>query len=201
LNDSIKITRGPSQSESSPSRSRRRAEQLLAARAERLAQEVDPVDERAELDWLTFWVSKQLFGVPLAQAHSVVRLEKIVALPGAPSYVPGLVRVQRKFIVLIDLRELLFGDGRGISDVTKIVAARAGDRVLGLAVSDLHDVIPLAEAQIAGAHLAQDGLSRAVFIEGESVALLDLNALGRDPRLTTIVKLDRAETPAAPRAG
>ena len=159
------------------------------------------MDARAKLDWLTFWVSKQLFAIPLAQAHSVLRLEKIVALPGAPSYVPGLVRVQRKFIVLIDLRELLFGDGRGISDVTKIVAARAGDRVLGLAVTDLQDVLPLAEAQIAAAQVAQDGLSRAVFIEGESVALLDLNALSRDPRLATIVKLDRAETPAAPRAG
>ncbi len=196
MNDSPKIQKQPSKGGVSSSRSQSRAEQLLAARAERLSLEVDPEGTRAEIDWLTFWVSKQLFGIPLAQAQSVVRLDKIVAVPGAPSFIPGLVRVQRRFIVLIDLRELLFADGRGISDVTKIVAVRTGDRVLGLAVSDLHDVLPLAEAQIAAARLAQDGLSRAVFIGGESVALLDLNALARDARLTTILKLDRAETRA-----
>jgi chemotaxis signal transduction protein len=201
MNDSTKIAGRLSMPKASPSRTRNRAEQLLAARAERLSQEVDPEDSRAELDWLTFWVSKQLFAIPLAQADSVVRLDKIVALPGAPSYVPGLVRVQRRFILLVDLRELLFGDGHGISDVTKIVATRTGDGVLGLGVTDLHDVLPLAEAQIAAAHVAQDGLSRAVFIGDESVALLDLSALGRDPRLTTIVKLDRVETRAVPRAG
>jgi len=179
---------------SAPSSDPNRTEKLLARRTERLAREVNPEeDARAEVEWLTFWVSRQLFGVPLASAQGVMRLEKLVALPGTPSYISGLVRVQHRFIVLIDMRELLVPDGRGITDVNKVVAVRTGDRVLGLAVSDLHDVIPLAEAQFAAARLSDDGLSRAVTISGEPLALLDLGALMRDVRLTRFLKLDRAE--------
>ncbi len=183
-----------------PFQSDRRAVQLLAERAQRLAREIEPEAEaRAEVEWLTFWVSKQLFGIPLAHAEGVVRLHKVIAVPGAPSYLPGLVRVQRTFIALIDLRELLIPDGRGISDATKVVAVRVADRVLGLAVGELHDVIALAEAQVAAAPLANDGLSRALRLGGESVALIDLNALVRDARLDTLFKLDGAQTRAANR--
>ncbi len=168
-----------------------RTEKLLARRTERLAREVNPEEEaRAEVEWLTFWVSRQLFGIPLASAQGVMRLEKLVALPGTPSYISGLVR-------LIDMRALLVPDGRGITAVNKVVAARTGNRVLGLAACDLHDVIPLAEAQFAAARLSDDGLSRAVTISGEPLALLDLGALMRDVRLTRFLKLDRAEHPSS----
>ena len=191
----LKVMDLPWRSDEGTPRSIDRTAQLLARRSERLAREVNPEDEaRSEVEWLTFWVSKQLFGVPLAQAQGVVRLEKLVALPGSPSYICGLVRVEHKFIVLIDMRELLVPDGRGITDVSKIVVVRNGERVLGLAVSDLHDVVPLAEAQFAAAQLSGDGLSRAVTIAGEPVALLDLGALVRDVRLTRLLKPDRAET-------
>jgi purine-binding chemotaxis protein CheW len=181
-----------------PFKSDRRADKLLAERARRLAREIHPeADSRAEVEWLTFWVSKQLFGIPLAQAEGVIRLQKLIAVPGAPSYLPGLVRVQQKFIALVDLRELLLPEGRGITDATKVVAARAAHRQLGFAVSDLHDVIALAEAQVAAAPLANDGLSRSLTVDGKSVALIDLNALARDARLDAPAKLDGAETRSA----
>jgi|GEM_PF-2416217 len=187
-------------SPSAPSSDPKRAEKLLARRAERLAREANAEeDARAEVEWLTFWVSRQLFGVPLVSAQGVMRLEKLVRLPGTPSYISGLVRVQHRFIVLVDMRELLVPDGRGITDVNKVVAVRIGERVLGLAVSDLHDVIPLAEAQFAAAPFSDDGLSRAVTLSGEPLALLDLAALMRDVRLTRFLKLERAERSSSPR--
>jgi chemotaxis signal transduction protein len=190
----------PPDSPSPPSSDPRRTDKLLARRTERLAREINPEeDARAEVEWLTFWVSRQLFGIPLASAQGVLRLERLVALPGAPSYISGLMRVDHRFIVLIDMRELLVPDGRGITDVNKVVAVRHGDRVLGFAVSDLHDVIPLAEAQFAAAHLSDDGLSRAVTISGEPLALIDLSALMRDVRLTRVLKLERAATHSSSR--
>lgn len=189
-------------SPSAPSSDPNRAEKLLARRTERLAREANPEeDARAEVEWLTFWLSRQLFGVPLVSAQGVMRLEKLVPLPGTPSYISGLVRVQHRFIVLVDMRELLVPDGRGITDVNKVVAVRTGERVLGLAVSDLHDVIPLAEAQFAAAPLSDDGLSRAVTLSGEPLALLDLVALMRDVRLTRFLKLERAEPSPSSRKG
>ena len=173
-----------------------RVERLLAERARRIAREKDPEsDARAEVEWLTFWVSEQLFGVPLAHAEGVAPLARVISVPGAPPYIPGLVRVQGKFIVLIDLRELLLADRRGISDATKVVAVRGEDRVVGLAASDVHDVFTLAEAQFSSARPAADGLSRAVTIRGEPVALIDTQALVRDLRLTG---LDRRGGPMAP---
>lgn len=176
-----------------------RVERLLAERARRLAREKDPeADARAEVEWLTFWISEQLFGVPLAHAEGVAPLARVISVPGAPAYIPGLVRVQGKFIALIDLCQLLLADRRGISDATKVVAVRGEDRVVGLAATDVHDVFSLAEAQFSSALVTADGLSRAVTIRGEPVALIDIHALVRDLRLTG---LDRRSAPIPPGRG
>lgn len=179
-----------------------RSERLLMERAERLARERDPeFESRAEVDWLTFWVSEQLFGIPLAQGEGVATLGRLITVPGAPPCVPGLVRMQGKFIVLIELRQLLLPDRRGISDSTKVVAVRAGDRVVGLAASGVHDVLSLAEAQVSGARISADGLSRAVTIRGESVALIDTQALVKDVRITTALRVDPPGTRLTPVGG
>src|SRR5260370_34942014 len=95
-----------------------RTEKLLARRTERLAREVNPEEEaRAEVEWLTFWVSRQLFGIPLASAQGVMRLEKLVALPGTPSYISGLRPVQHRSIVLIHMPRPLCPDGAAIPTV------------------------------------------------------------------------------------
>ena len=143
------------------------------------------------MEWLTFRIAEQLFGIPLAQAEGVAPMGRVISVPGAPAYLPGLVRMQGRFIALIELRQLLISDARGLADGTKVVALRIGDRVLGLAVTDVHDVVSLAEVQISAARVAPDGLSRAVTIRGESVALIDTDALVRDSRLTALLSPDR----------
>jgi purine-binding chemotaxis protein CheW len=178
-----------------------RAERLLIERARHLAREKDPEAERAEVEWLTFWVSEQLFGIPLSLSEGVAPLGKVLSVPGAPAYLLGLVRMQGKFIALIELRQLLVADLRGLADGTKVVAVRVGERVLGLAASDVHDVLSLAEAQISAARVASDGLSRAVTIKGESVALIDPHALVRDPRLTGVLNIDQRGKPITTSAG
>ncbi len=175
-----------------------RAERLLLERARALAQEKDPEDEgRAEVEWLTFRIAEQLFGIPLAQAEGVAPMGRVISVPGAPAYLPGLVRMQGRFIALIEPRQLLIADARGLADGSKVVALRIGDRVLGLAVTDVHDVVSLAEVQISAARVAPDGLSRAVTIQGETVALIDTDALVRDPRLTALLNPDRRGTASA----
>ena len=167
-----------------------RVERLLAERARRLAGEKDAeADARPEVEWLTFWVSEQLFGIPLACAEGVAPLARVLSVPGAPAYVPGLVRLQGRFIALIDLRQLLLADRRGITDAMKVVAVRGDDRVVALAASDVHDIASLAEAQFSSARPSPDGLTRATTIRGEPVSLIDTQALLRDLRLTG---LDRA---------
>src|SRR3982074_254505 len=118
-----------------------RAELLLRARAKALAREKDPdAEARTEVEWLTFRVGEQLFGIPLAQAEGVAPLARVISIPGAPAYLPGLVRMRGRFIALIDLRQLLFAQMRGLADGTKVVAVRLGDRVLGLVATDVHNL-------------------------------------------------------------
>jgi purine-binding chemotaxis protein CheW len=174
-------------------RNAHRAELLLRARAKALAREKDPdAEARTEVEWLTFRVGEQLFGIPLAQAEGVAPLARVISIPGAPAYLPGLVRMRGRFIALIDLRQLLFAQMQGLADGTKVVAVRLGDRVLGLLATDVHNILLLAEAQISAARVAPDGLSRAVTIGGESVALIDAEALVRDPRFNGLLNLERA---------
>src|SRR5690554_1482395 len=63
----------------------------------------DPV-----LQWVTFRLEDETYGINVMQVQEVLRYTEIAPVPGAPSYVLGIINLRGNVVTVIDTR-LRFG--------------------------------------------------------------------------------------------
>jgi purine-binding chemotaxis protein CheW len=134
----------------------------------------DPV-----LQWVTFRLDGETYGINVMQVQEVLRYSEIAPVPGAPSYVLGIINLRGNVVTVIDTRhrfELTSGE---ITDNTRIVTDR---HVIGILVDSVAEVVYLRQSEIEMAPNVGNEES-AKFIQGvchknnELLILIELNKL------------------------
>jgi len=140
---------------------------------------VDPNDE--VLQWVTFKLETETYGINVMQVQEVLRYTEIAPVPGAPSYVLGIINLRGNVVTVIDTR-LRFGlEPNEISDNTRIVIIEAEKQVIGILVDSVAEVVYLKASEIDDApNVGND--DSAKFIQGVS---------NRDGELLILVDLDQ----------
>ena len=78
-------------------------------------------NEDPMLQWVTFRLDGETYGVNVMQVQEVLRYTVIAPVPGAPDYVLGIINLRGNVVTVIDTRKR-FSLGEGdISDSTRIV--------------------------------------------------------------------------------
>ncbi|MBA3459663.1 MAG: chemotaxis protein CheW [Deltaproteobacteria bacterium] len=90
---------------------------------------------------VTFRVGTADYAVPAAQVLHLESYDSATPVPGAPSYVAGLVQVRGRLVPVVDLRARF-----GLAPVPhsidhRVVVCQVGTRVAGLLVDSARDVI------------------------------------------------------------
>lgn len=159
---------------------------ILRRRAEALAKPVVEAGPPTDvLELLVFSLAGERYGIETIHVLEAIPLRELTPVPCAPPFVLGVVSHRGRVLPLLDLRRLLdlpspaTTDGRCVVviDVGAIAFALVADAVAGIARAGAHEVAP-PPATLAGEHRA--------FVRGvlkDLVAVLDLPALARDPRL------------------
>ncbi|WP_018693197.1 chemotaxis protein CheW [Algicola sagamiensis] len=144
---------------------------------------VDANDE--VLQWVTFRLDDETYGVNVMQVQEVLRYTEIAPVPGAPDYVLGIINLRGNVVTVIDTR-LRFGLAPAeISDNTRIVIIEAEKQVVGILVDSVAEVVYLKSSEINSAPNVGTEES-AKFIQGvcnrsgELLILVDLNKLLSD---------------------
>jgi purine-binding chemotaxis protein CheW len=100
---------------------------------------------------VTFRVGTAEYAVPAAQVLHLESFETATHVPGAPSYVAGLVQVRGRVVPVVDLRER-FGLPRTDHALAhRVVVVQLGTRVAGLLVDSAREVIQLDDASFQDA--------------------------------------------------
>lgn len=137
----------------------------------------DPV-----IQWVTFRLAGETYGINVMQVQEVLRHTEIAPVPGASSYVMGIINLRGKVVTVIDTR-LRFGLPSGdITDNTRIVIIETGAHVVGIMVDAVAEVVYLRQSEIDMApNIGNDDSSK--FIQGvcnkggELLILVDLDKL------------------------
>lgn len=165
-------------------RSTEEAARVLAQRARALAlPKATPVAPAERLELLVFTVCGERYGAPSASVLDVLRLRGVTRVPGTPAAVAGVVTHRGRILTVLDLCTLLELPGGAGAPHERIVAVEAGGTSYGLLAQSVEGF-----AQV-GADLtppAPDDVHRFGFVRGataDMVAVLDLEALLRDPRV------------------
>ncbi len=144
--------------------------------------DVDGNDE--VLQWVTFQLEQETYGINVMQVQEVLRYSEIAPVPGAPNYVLGIINLRGNVVTVIDTR-LRFGlQTTEVTDNSRIVIIESEQQVIGILVDSVAEVVYLKTSEIDSApNVGTDESAR--FIQGVS---------NRDGELLILVDLDKMLT-------
>ncbi len=140
----------------------------------------DPV-----LQWVTFRLGNETYGINVMQVQEVLRYTDIAPVPGAPIYVLGIINLRGNVVTVIDTCQRFGLQPIDVSDNTRIVIIEAESQVIGILVDSVAEVVYLRSSEIESAPNVGNDES-AKFIQGvanrngELLILVDLNKLLSD---------------------
>ena len=103
----------------------------------------DPV-----LQWVTFRLDNETYGINVMQVQEVLRYTEIAPVPGAPPYVLGIINLRGNVVTVIDTR-LRFGLAQTeTTDQTRIVIIETENQVVGILVDAVAEVVYLRQSEI-----------------------------------------------------
>lgn len=137
------------------------------------------------LQWVTFKLENETYGINVMQVQEVLRYTEIAPVPGAPGYVLGIINLRGNVVTVIDTRSRFGLESTEVTDNSRIVIIEAEKQVIGILVDSVAEVVYLKASEIDTApNVGTD--ESAKFIqgvsnrEGELLILVDLNKLLTD---------------------
>ena len=98
--------------------------------------------------WVTFQLENETYGIDVMQIREVLRSTEISPVPGAPSYVLGIINLRGNVVAIIDTRSRFGLPQREVDDASRILILEAGDYVVGFLVDSVSEVAELQNDQI-----------------------------------------------------
>ena len=140
----------------------------------------DPV-----LQWVTFRLENETYGINVMQVQEVLRYTEIAPVPGAPSYVLGIINLRGNVVTVIDTRNRFGLACSDTTDQTRIVIIESDSQVIGILVDAVAEVVYLRQSEIeATPNVGNE--DNAKFIQGvchkndELLILVDLEKFMTD---------------------
>lgn len=145
-----------------------------------MATEAVSSDDRV-LQWGTFRLGDEIYGVNVMQIREVLRHSEITPVPGAPGYVLGIINLRGNVVTVIDTRKR-FGLAPGeIDDQARIVIVEVDTQVVGMLVDSVADVTYLKQSEIETTpNIGNEETSK--FIQG---------VCNKDEELLILIELER----------
>jgi purine-binding chemotaxis protein CheW len=143
------------------------------------------VDSDEMLQWVTFKLENETYGVNVMQVQEVLRYSDIAPVPGAPPYVLGIINLRGSVVTVIDTRSRFGLMPADITDNTRVVIIESDKQVIGILVDSVAEVVYMKASEIELApNVGTD--ESAKFIKGvcnresELLILVDLDKLLSD---------------------
>lgn len=139
----------------------------------------DPV-----IQFVTFKLQEEIYGINVMQVQEVLRVTEIAPVPGAPSYVLGIINLRGNVVTVVDTRSRFGLPSTTIDDASRIVIIESEEQVVGILVDSVAEVVLLKQSEInAAPSVGNDESSR--YIQGIAT---------RDDKLLIVVDLNKLIT-------
>jgi len=139
----------------------------------------------AKSEYLTFRLGAEEYGIDMLKVQEIRSYDTVTRIADAPAYILGVIDLRGAIVPIVDLR-LKFGIGKARYDAfTVVIVLNAGERVLGVVVDSVSDVLELAPERIR-ASAGTEALPAASCIMG-----LASVRCGESERLLTLLDIER----------
>lgn len=143
------------------------------------------VAEDEVLQWVTFQLDRETYGINVMQVQEVLRYTEIAPVPGAPDYVLGIINLRGSVVTVIDTRARFGLPSAEVNDNSRIVIIEAEKQVIGILVDSVAEVVYLRSSEIdvapsVGTEESARFIQGVSNRDGELLILVDLNKLLSD---------------------
>jgi len=142
--------------------------------------EFDTKQNNPVMQWVTFRLGGEKYGINVMQVQEVLRVAEIAPVPGAPSYVLGIINLRGNVVTVIDTRNRFGLMSKETDDNSRIVIIETESHIIGILVDSVAEVVELRSSDIETApNVGNEETSR--YIQGvtsrdnELLILVDLN--------------------------
>jgi purine-binding chemotaxis protein CheW len=159
---------------------------VLRARARAAAREPLPTAEAGTLvQVVEFELARERYAIETRWVREVVALRDLTPLPGAPTFVAGLVNVRGRVVSVVDLKAFFDLPAKGLPDLNRVLVMADQRMEFGLLVDTVLGVASIAGDQIHAAPPTLTGV-RERYLRGltaDRLAVLDGASILGDPRI------------------
>jgi purine-binding chemotaxis protein CheW len=131
----------------------RKVESLLgyADQLQRQAPAVEAPTPSLELHLVTFALDREEFGIPIGQVREVIRVSDITRVPQARPHVRGVTNLRGRILAVVEIRTRMGLPAAEITPRSRVVVVAIGERMLGILVDAVSQVVKVPSATVAPA--------------------------------------------------
>ena len=150
-----------------------------------MTQNNDQAEQDQVLQWVTFRLAGETYGINVMQVREVLKHTEIAPVPGAPSYVMGIINLRGNVVTVIDTRMRFGLPDIDLSSQSRVVIIECEKQVIGILVDSVAEVVYLYSSEIETPPSVGND-ETAKFIQGvcnrdnELLILVELNKLLSD---------------------
>jgi len=134
---------------------------------------------QARQRWLAFALGSERYAVNIDYVNEIIKPREITQIPRVPAFLLGIISLRGIIVPIIDLRRRLDLGTVEFDEQTRILVCEEDDRIAGLLVDSITQVVHLTEDEIEPPPAILTGVNRDLVegvgrIRGQMVILLDL---------------------------
>jgi len=136
---------------------------------------------------LLFRVGSAVYGCDTDDIREIVPHREATRLPGAPSYVQGLINLRGTIVTVLDLGVRLGATRDRVAEGSIMLVAMPGNaRLVGVAVEEVMDVrvVGTSDDDVIADSAGNDAVRGLAHVDGGTVILLDIHSLVRQVLLS-----------------
>ncbi len=150
-------------------------------------------------EFLTFTLGQEEYGVDILKVQEIRGYDAVTRLPDAPEYIKGVINLRGTIVPVIDMR-VKFRLEAKVDALTVMIVLNVADRVVGMVVDSVSDVVQLTSEQIRAMPEVGTGIDRRFLtgigaLDERMLILLDIEGLMTSTEMGLVV--DSAAAQAA----
>jgi len=154
--------------------------ELISIAAKTAESVIDTNDSLDIIQLVSFKLDKIEYGIDILSVHEILRIPEITRLPNAPDYIKGVINLRGNVIPVVDIRMRFGMPSAPVTEWSRIIVVEIGEKLVGLMVDNVYQVIRLSRSRIDEPHELIEGISTEF-----------INGIGRlQDRLIVILRLD-----------
>nr|WP_298055042.1 chemotaxis protein CheW [uncultured Halomonas sp.] len=155
--------------------------------------------EAENREFLVFSLGDEEYAIDILKVQEIRGYENVTRIANAPDFIKGVTNLRGVIVPIVDLRIKFHLDKVEYGGQTVVIVVNVADRVVGIVVDGVSDVMTLTPDQIKpapefGVTLSSDFLSGLGSLEDRMLVLVDIDKLLTSEEMALVESTKSAES-------